>query len=97
MAVSAYATLGLVRTATTAEIRLAYRTLAKQYHPDVAGPAGEAKFIAIRAAYELLADPDRRRSYDESPEDDGRAEAELIAILRRRRNERRRQRLMRLY
>ncbi len=97
MAVSAYATLGLVRTATTAEIRVAYRTLAKQHHPDVAGPASEARFIAIRAAYELLADPDRRRAYDASPEDEGRAEAELIEVLRRRRTERRRQRLMRLY
>lgn len=100
MAVSAYAVLGLARTATTAEIRLAYRTLAKQYHPDIAGPASEARFIAIHAAYEVLSDPVRRQQYDLAPDHvppGGEAEAELIAELRRRRNERRKARLAKLY
>ena len=98
MAASAYGVLGVSRTATLAEIRAAFRALAKQFHPDVAGgdPTAEDRFMSIRAAYEVLADPVRRRDYDAAPDGDT-AQAQLVAILRRRRNERRRARLMRLY
>jgi len=99
MAASAYVVLGVSRTATLAEIRAAFRALAKQFHPDVAGgdPMAEDRFMSIRAAYEVLVDPVRRRDYDAAPDGDTNAQAQLVAILRRRRNERRRARLMRLY
>lgn len=49
-----YRQLGLPRDATAEEIKHAYRRLAKQYHPDSAGPAATARFIAIQRAYESL-------------------------------------------
>ncbi|MCW5551269.1 MAG: J domain-containing protein [Verrucomicrobiae bacterium] len=62
-----YATLGLDRRCTEAQIRAAYRLLAKQHHPDVNGgaPAALAQTQALNAAYEILSDPARRRAYDE--------------------------------
>lgn len=62
-----YATLGLTRTASDAEIRKAYRALAGKYHPDVAKDktTGEAKFKEINEANEVLSDPEKRRKYDE--------------------------------
>ncbi len=62
-----YATLGLDRRCTDAQIRAAYRLLAKQHHPDVNGgaPAAIAQTQALNAAYEILSDPARRRAYDE--------------------------------
>ena len=61
-----YATLGLERNCTRAEIRDAYRGLAKRYHPDLNGNSEEARTRtqAINAAYEVLIDPARRRAYD---------------------------------
>lgn len=61
-----YATLGLHRNCTEAQIRTAYRLLAKQLHPDVNGGSREAvaQTQALNAAYEILSDPDRRREYD---------------------------------
>ncbi|MDR3458695.1 MAG: DnaJ domain-containing protein [Verrucomicrobiae bacterium] len=61
-----YATLGLHRRCTEAQIRAAYRILAKQHHPDVNGGAREAvaRTQALNAAYETLSDPDRRQAYD---------------------------------
>jgi DnaJ-class molecular chaperone len=61
-----YATLGLHRACTDAQIRTAYRLLAKQQHPDVNGGAPEAiaQTQALNAAYEILGDPARRREYD---------------------------------
>lgn len=61
-----YATLGLHRNCTDAQIRTAYRLLAKQLHPDVNGGSRDAiaQTQALNAAYEILSDPDRRREYD---------------------------------
>ncbi|NJO55890.1 MAG: DnaJ domain-containing protein [Rhodospirillales bacterium] len=61
-----YATFGLESDCTDAQIRSAYRILAKQHHPDRNGGAAEAhKFTqALNAAYEVLGDPDKRRRYD---------------------------------
>jgi DnaJ-class molecular chaperone len=61
-----YATLGLHRRCTTAQIRAAYRALAKQHHPDVNGGARHAQMRTqeLNAAYEILSDPARREAYD---------------------------------
>jgi len=61
-----YATLGLDRGCTDAQIRAAYRLLAKQYHPDVNGGAlaAVAQTQALNAAYEILNVPERRADYD---------------------------------
>ena len=60
-----YALLGVAPDATPAQIKKAYRTLAKQYHPDVNNsPDAAEKFREITEAYDTLTDPDRRRRYD---------------------------------
>jgi curved DNA-binding protein CbpA len=60
-----YVTLGVSPDASTAQIKKAYRTLAKRYHPDV-NPSSDAaaRFREITEAYDTLIDPDRRRRYD---------------------------------
>ena len=61
-----YAALGVARTATAAEIKKAYRKLARKYHPDVSKEAGaEEKFKEVAEAYETLKDPEKRAAYDE--------------------------------
>ena len=61
-----YAVLGLDRRCTLAQVRSAYRLLAKRYHPDVNALSSEAatRFREVTAAYETLCDPARRRAYD---------------------------------
>jgi curved DNA-binding protein CbpA len=60
-----YALLGVTPDATPAQIKSAYRKLAKQYHPDVniSSDAAE-KFREVTEAYDTLTDPNRRRRYD---------------------------------
>jgi curved DNA-binding protein CbpA len=53
-----YRTLGLSRDATLDEVRRAYRRLAKANHPDAAGEAALPRFLAIQAAYDLIAGPE---------------------------------------
>ncbi|MBD1211099.1 MAG: J domain-containing protein [Ignavibacteria bacterium] len=61
-----YRTLGVARTAQADEIKKAFRSLARQYHPDTHPNDKEAerKFKEINEAYEVLSDPDKRRQYD---------------------------------
>jgi len=62
-----YATLGVSKTASDADIKKAYRKLARKYHPDLnpGDKAAEAKFKEVNEANEVLGDPDKRRKYDE--------------------------------
>lgn len=60
-----YETLGLKREATDAEIKSAYRKLARKYHPDVnKTKEAEEKFKDINEAYEVLGDKQKRQRYD---------------------------------
>lgn len=62
-----YAVLGVPRTATAADIKRAYRKLARKYHPDVnpGDRAAEEKFKQISEAYAVLSDPEKRQRYDQ--------------------------------
>ncbi|MDR2338079.1 MAG: DnaJ domain-containing protein [Deltaproteobacteria bacterium] len=61
-----YKILGISNTATTEEIRSAFRKLAKQYHPDINKTKNaEERFKLINEAYEVLSNPDRRSRYDQ--------------------------------
>src|SRR5262249_57271722 len=60
-----YAVLGVKRTATSSEIKSAYRRLARKYHPDVnSDPAAPSKFAQVNEAYHTLIDPEPRKTYD---------------------------------
>jgi len=61
-----YAVLGLPPSADDATIRLAYRRLARRYHPDIAGDENLHLMQALNQAYQTLSDPERRRLYDAS-------------------------------
>jgi curved DNA-binding protein len=62
-----YAILGINKTATSEEIKQAFRKLARKYHPDVNpnNKQAEAKFKEVNEAYEVLSDPDKRKKYDQ--------------------------------
>lgn len=65
MSKSLYETLEVSSSATEAEIKKAYRKLARQYHPDVNKDSdAEEKFKEINAAYEILSDKNKRSQYD---------------------------------
>ncbi|MEI8108459.1 MAG: J domain-containing protein, partial [Verrucomicrobiota bacterium] len=61
-----YATLGLDRRCTEAQLRAAYRRLSKAHHPDLHGgsEASVRRTQEINEAHEVLSDPVRRRVYD---------------------------------
>lgn len=65
MAGDPYAALGLGKSASDAEIKKAYRKIAKEAHPDLnPDPAATERFKAASAAYDLLKDPEQRRRFD---------------------------------
>ena len=60
-----YETLGIKRDASDAEIKSAYRKLARKYHPDLNKTSeAEEKFKDINEAYEVLGDKQKRQRYD---------------------------------
>jgi curved DNA-binding protein len=62
-----YATLGVLKTATPEEIKLAYRKIARKCHPDLnpGDKTAEAKFKDLNEANEVLSDPEKREKYNE--------------------------------
>ena len=68
-----YGVLGIGKKATEAEIKSAYRKLAKQYHPDTnpGNKEAEDKFKEINSAYEVLGDAKKRANYDKFGSADG--------------------------
>lgn len=63
-----YKVLGVPRDATEAEIKKAYRKLAREYHPDAnkGDTRAEDRFKNVSEAYDVLGDPKRRKEYDEA-------------------------------
>jgi molecular chaperone DnaJ len=59
-----YDVLGVSPGAGAAEIKRAYRQLARRYHPDISGDERSTVFLEVSRAYEVLNDPERRRLYD---------------------------------
>ena len=78
-----YQTLEVGAEADPDEIRRAYRSLARQLHPDMLAErlkkAGAAEFVAVQLAYEELSDPARRAAYDEKLAREARQAAEARA------------------
>src|SRR5687767_15374239 len=65
MARDYYEILGVARGADKAEVKAAFRRLAREYHPDVSKHAdADAKFKEINEAYEVLSDDQKRARYD---------------------------------
>ena len=62
-----YSVLGVPKTASQADIKKAFRKLARQHHPDAkpGDSAAERKFKEVNEANEVLSDPARRKQYDE--------------------------------
>jgi len=63
-----YAALGVSKDAAPADIKKAYRKLARKHHPDAnsGDPKSEEKFKEISEAYDVLSDPTKRKEYDEA-------------------------------
>ena len=65
-----YKVMGLDKDATDKDIKLAYRRLARKYHPDLNKDAdAESKFKELGEAYEALKDPEKRKVYDQYARD----------------------------
>src|ERR1700677_2397325 len=61
-----YKVMGVARDATEAQIKQAYRELARKYHPDVSKEKdAEARFKEVGEAYEVLKSPEKRAAYDQ--------------------------------
>ena len=60
-----YQIMGVARDASAKDIKLAYRRLARKYHPDInKQPNAEEQFKTLGEAYEVLKDPEKRKAYD---------------------------------
>ena len=75
-----YDVLGVAADAGADEIKSAYRQLARRYHPDISGDERGAAFLELARAYEVLSDPERRRSYDASARSSSRGEEWVVSV-----------------
>lgn len=76
-----YKILGIDTPATEEQIRKAYRTLAREHHPDVnSDPAANKIFQEVQKAYEVLNDPTQRRNYDRLRESEGLDKSSALSI-----------------
>jgi Ca-activated chloride channel family protein len=76
-----YAILKVENTVSEEEIRRSYRALVREYHPDVnKDPTSSEVFKDIQEAYEVLGDPEQRRSYDRMRESDGLDKSSAISL-----------------
>ncbi len=75
MAKTLYEALDVKKDATAAEIKKAYRKLVREVHPDrnPGDEVAEARFKEVQAAYDILSDPEKRKSYDRMGSTTGRA------------------------
>lgn len=73
-----YDTLGIEETATIEQIKKAYKTAAKEHHPDRGGD--EEKFKEIQQAYETLIDETKRHLYDAGIKDTGKYSSEVLRL-----------------
>ncbi|RMZ83507.1 hypothetical protein DV737_g1545, partial [Chaetothyriales sp. CBS 132003] len=60
-----YKVLGLDKSASERDLKRAYRTLSKKYHPDKKSTGDSQKFLEVAEAYEALSDPTTRKIYDQ--------------------------------
>ncbi len=76
-----YAIFKIDSSATEEQIRKAYRALAREYHPDVnSNPAAADIFRDIQEAYEVLGDPEQRRTYDRLREAEGLDKSSALSL-----------------
>ncbi|WP_414385393.1 DnaJ domain-containing protein, partial [Synechococcus sp. H60.3] len=76
-----YAILNLSPQADSEDIKRAFRRLARQFHPDVAGEGSRERFEQIYRAYQVLSNPEERRRYDaqrQSPPSPGKGERRVV-------------------
>ena len=73
-----YDVLGVAPDAGAAEIKRAYRQLARRYHPDISGEERAAAFLEVARAFEVLGNPDRRRTYDAAVRDASRGRVDWL-------------------
>ena len=81
---SYYDVLEIPKNASLEQIKDAYRSLAKKYHPDVSKNSAEAveQFTLIQEAYRVLSDPNRRKRYDQELQAESNSKAEGLLVLR---------------
>src|SRR3954463_8859936 len=73
MASSLYETIGVAKNASPDEIKKAYRSLAREFHPDKTpgDAAAETRFKEVQHAYDVLSEPEKRKQYDRFGERNG--------------------------
>jgi Ca-activated chloride channel family protein len=76
-----YAALGLKPSASTRDVKSAYRVLVRRYHPDTSpAPRARERFEQVQEAYEILIDPAKRRAYDRWRENEGLTQPQRLAV-----------------